>query len=400
MSTNLYKKVYVFIFSFLLYTTNNLVHAVTPNLIKSIHADKWMNGSYFAFMALAGFIFIPMFGKLSDIIGRKKLFIFSIIIYALGQWLFGNATNKWVIHIYRFIGGLGGPTMFMLLSATLADSSTKKEIAKFMVFLTLIRQLSSGLGKYIGGVLGVHGYHLTFNTQVITLLIIATISFITFPKEEKVVNNNNVLNYKEILTSSFKWTQDITFEFLNSFIGLFLIGYLFFTFNQVIFNNNIVFFINDQLHLSTVVIGEFMLALSISAVIALLIISPLLSKWLETYKIIFISSILAIIFLAISLIINEKWLIISSASILLYYIWTVVIDGFINGYVLENTPEEYGSGYILSLIQSFGFIGRFLGALISGFLFQINDYLPFIFALILLIIFFILFILHKKKKVN
>ena len=51
---------------------------------------------------------MPIFGKLSDMYGRKRFFIFGLIVFMIGSALCGTAENITQLGIYRAIQGIGG----------------------------------------------------------------------------------------------------------------------------------------------------------------------------------------------------------------------------------------------------------------------------------------------------
>lgn len=57
---------------------------------------------------------MPIFGKLSDMYGRKKFFIFGLIVFMIGSALCGTAENITQLGIYRAIQGIGGERLFRL----------------------------------------------------------------------------------------------------------------------------------------------------------------------------------------------------------------------------------------------------------------------------------------------
>ena len=64
----------------------------------------WVTSAYMV-AEMAG---MPIFGKLSDMYGRKRFFVFGILMFMLGSILCGTANSIVELSIYRAIQGIGG----------------------------------------------------------------------------------------------------------------------------------------------------------------------------------------------------------------------------------------------------------------------------------------------------
>ncbi|RIB25924.1 major facilitator superfamily domain-containing protein [Gigaspora rosea] len=87
-----------------------------------------------------------MYGKLSDIFGPKVTFLFAVIIFLLGSFLCGIATNMISFIIYRAVAGIGG-------GGILREIVSVKDQSKFQGLVALCYTISSIAGPLLGGVL-------------------------------------------------------------------------------------------------------------------------------------------------------------------------------------------------------------------------------------------------------
>lgn len=73
---------------------------------------------------------MPIFGKLSDMYGRKKFFVFGILVFMLGSALCGTATSIVELTMYRAIQGIGAgalvPIAFTIMFDVVAPESRGK----------------------------------------------------------------------------------------------------------------------------------------------------------------------------------------------------------------------------------------------------------------------------------
>lgn len=93
----------------------------------------------------------PLFGKLSDLYGRRILFQTAIITFIIGSLICGIAQNMWQLVVARGIQGIGGGGLFALSFAIIGDVVPPRERGKYVGFITSIFTISSVLGPLLGG---------------------------------------------------------------------------------------------------------------------------------------------------------------------------------------------------------------------------------------------------------
>lgn len=93
----------------------------------------------------------PLFGKLSDLYGRRRLFQAAIIIFAVGSLLCGTAQSMWQLVVARGVQGVGGGGLMAVAFAIIGDVVAPRERGKYMGLITSIFTFSSVVGPLIGG---------------------------------------------------------------------------------------------------------------------------------------------------------------------------------------------------------------------------------------------------------
>ena len=111
-----------------------------------------LGGSY----SLMQFIFAPMWGRLSDRLGRKPIMLVSIATASIGYLLFGLAESLLMLFIARMVSGVGTANI-ATAQAIMADVSGPNERAKAMGLIGAAFGLGFVLGPAIGGLLGQFG---------------------------------------------------------------------------------------------------------------------------------------------------------------------------------------------------------------------------------------------------
>ncbi|GAA4255435.1 MDR family MFS transporter [Dactylosporangium darangshiense] len=115
----------------------------------------------------------PLYGKLSDIYGRKPFILFSIGIFIVGSVLCGVAGNIYQLAAFRAVQGIGAGGLFSLAFAIIGDVVPPRERAKYQGYFLAVFGTSSVLGPVLGGffagsseILGVTGWRWIFYINV------------------------------------------------------------------------------------------------------------------------------------------------------------------------------------------------------------------------------------------
>ena len=108
---------------------------------------SWMITAYM----LCETIMIPISGKLSDLFGRKPLFLIGLSLFVAGSLVAGMSTNMEMFIACRAVQGLGGGILIPVATAAVADLYAPEDRAKMQGILGAIFGIGSGVGPLIGG---------------------------------------------------------------------------------------------------------------------------------------------------------------------------------------------------------------------------------------------------------
>ncbi|MFC7532631.1 MDR family MFS transporter [Actinoplanes sp. GCM10030250] len=115
----------------------------------------------------------PLYGKLSDIYGRRPFFLFAIGIFIVGSFLCGLSENMWQLAAFRAVQGIGAGGLMSLALAIIGDIVPPRERAKYQGFFLAVFGTASVLGPIMGGffagadkILGVDGWRWVFYLNV------------------------------------------------------------------------------------------------------------------------------------------------------------------------------------------------------------------------------------------
>src|SRR4051812_8735707 len=137
--------------------------------LKDLAGQAWVTTAYL----ITSTIVTPLYGKLSDIYGRKKWFVTAITIFVLGSVLCSFATSIPMLAAFRACQCHGAGGRFPLAHAIIGDIVPPRERAKSQGYFLAVFGTSSVLGPVIGGffagqtpLLGIDGWRWVFLVNV------------------------------------------------------------------------------------------------------------------------------------------------------------------------------------------------------------------------------------------
>ncbi|HEU5240500.1 MAG TPA: MDR family MFS transporter, partial [Ornithinibacter sp.] len=137
--------------------------------LRGLEHQAWATTAYL----ITATIVTPLYGKLGDIYGRKKLFTIAISIFIVGSVLCTFATSMGTLAFYRAVQGLGAGGLFALALAIIGDIVPPRERAKYQGYFLAVFGTASVLGPVIGGflagqetILGIAGWRWVFLVNV------------------------------------------------------------------------------------------------------------------------------------------------------------------------------------------------------------------------------------------
>jgi len=111
--------------------------------------------------ALGQLVFAPVWGRLSDRLGRRPLILIGIAGYVVAQVLFGLATSLWLLYAARILGGILSSATLPVSAAYVSDMTTYEERGRGMAWLGTAVSLGFVVGPALGGTLSRRDLHVT-----------------------------------------------------------------------------------------------------------------------------------------------------------------------------------------------------------------------------------------------
>ncbi len=126
-----------------------IVATAVPRIVADLGGFSlfsWLFSSYL----LMQVVMIPVYGKLSDLYGRKLIFSIGIGIFLIGSLLCGLSTTMELLIISRFIQGIGAGAVQPIATTIVGDMYTKEERAKIQGYLASVWGVSAIVGPILG----------------------------------------------------------------------------------------------------------------------------------------------------------------------------------------------------------------------------------------------------------
>ncbi|MBK6885604.1 MAG: MFS transporter [Tetrasphaera sp.] len=137
--------------------------------LQGLDRQAWVTTAYL----ITSTIVTPLYGKLSDIYGRKPFFITAISVFVIGSVMCTFADSMIQLAAYRAVQGVGAGGLFSLALAIIGDIVPPMERAKYQGYFLAVFGTSSVLGPVIGGFfagmssfLGIAGWRWVFLVNV------------------------------------------------------------------------------------------------------------------------------------------------------------------------------------------------------------------------------------------
>ena len=137
--------------------------------LDGLSVQAWATTAYLVTATIS----TPLYGKLSDLYGRRPFFLAAISIFVVGSALCGLSQEMWQLAAFRAVQGLGAGGLFSLALTIIGDIVPPRERARYQGYFLAVFGTSSVLGPVLGGalagansLLGITGWRWVFLVNV------------------------------------------------------------------------------------------------------------------------------------------------------------------------------------------------------------------------------------------
>jgi len=367
-----------------------VVIPIIPFLIEDMGAGGTELGLLVASYAIMRLIFGPIWGSLSDRVGRKPILMVGIFGYGITMILFGLATKLWMLFVFRSLSGILSSATSPTTMAYIADSTSEKERGGGMGALGAAIGIGTILGPGFGGLLGGESLSMPFfiagGMSFLALLLVWLLLPESLPVEARQqASNKKSLTAQEAVRAGWQALAGP----IGVLLGMaFLVSYAMTSFYSIFG-----LYALQKFSYGAREVGVIMMVVGlISALAQGLLTGPLTRRWGEAAVIKSTLLATALGFIGISLGGSFATFLV---AIGFFTLATALLTPAVTALTSKRTSLEQGVS--MGLSNSFMSLGRIAGPMMAGFTFDINIEYPNLSGALVLLVGFVASLIWLKK---
>jgi multidrug resistance protein len=348
----------------------SVLFPIEASYIRHFGADVdtmgWIVGVY----SLMQFIFAPLWGQLSDRIGRRPVLMAGLVGYVIAQVWFGMASQIWMLFAARMLGGVLSAATMPTAMAYISDITPPEERAKGMGILGAAFGLGVIFGPGLGGSLGQISLSLPFfvSAGLAALALGGVLAFLpeSLPAGKRSVpHETKRVSRWSAFSSELAALYGVTLALSLGIVGL-----------EVTFS----FFAQDRLHLNPQNVGWIFVTMGIvGSFVQGFLVGKLTKRWGEVRMTLVGLSVGVLGMIGVALSSNMAGAIV---AICLLSIGTGIARPANSS--LISRRATVGQGVAIGLMDSFDSLGRIIGPLLGGYLYKVGTGMPYFSGALLL----------------
>ena len=387
MKTTNRRNLFILAFSLLVVMLGfGMVIPVFPFLIDELGASGSALGLLVATAAFTEFLFGPIWGSISDRVGRKPILTIGMFGYALAMFLFGLADEIWMLIAFRALSGVLSSATITTTMAYIGDSTSEEERGGGMGLLGAVAGAGTVIGPGIGGLLA--GGSLTTPFFVASALALVSVVLVAFLLPESLPREARGTQEQKIKLVRF----DELWHALTGPIGMLLLIAFLATFGTSNFEAIFGLYMLEQLDYGPEQVGWILTLVGAIALIGRGLLTGVVTRHWGEPTVIKASLLIGSVGFILLLLAGTF-----AAVLVTTGIFTCSIT-FLRPSIHSLTSKRTtaGQGASMGLSNSFVSLGRVLGPLYAGIVFDINPNFPYISGALILFAVFIMSLIWVK----
>jgi len=373
----------LFAVMFLVMMGFGIIIPVLPFYVEEIGASPAELGLLMGVYSFMQLLFAPIWGRISDRIGRKPVIMIGILGLSLSFFLTALSTELWMLFAARIIGGFLSAANMPTVMAYVADITTEEDRGKGMGIIGASIGLGFIFGPAIGGVFSQTSLSLPFYLAGASCLF--TFFLVMFVLKESLVlqDRSHSSAKRGSMLESLKGPVSILF-FLQFFISVSLAG----------LEATFAYFAAKKAGLSTTELGYIFMIMGLAQAIVQGGLIGRLTKRFGDGAVIQLGIVISAVGFGLILLVNNF------ATAAIYLTVFGIGNGLIRPSVssLLTKKSTTGHGSTTGLLSSFDSLGRIIGPPLGGWLFTIAIGLPYLTGVLLSFLALCLYQLYSIKS--
>lgn len=372
----------LFLVMFLVMVGFGIIIPVIPFYAEEIGATPTQLGLLMAVYSLMQFLFAPMWGRISDRIGRKPVIMIGILGLSLSFFLMALSTELWMLFAARIIGGFLSSANMPTVMAYVADITSEEDRGKGMGIIGASVGLGFIFGPAIGGVFSQSSLSTPFYLAGATSLV--TFLFVTFILKESLSAEQRSIQEKE---------KTSLLKALNGPLSMLFLLQLFVSLSLAGLEATFAYFAAEKAGLGSVELGYIFMIMGLAGAIVQGGLVGRLTKTIGEGMVIQLGIIISAAGFGLILL-TEGF---GTAALFL------TIFGIGNGLIrpsvssLLTKKSTTGHGGTTGLLSSFDSLGRIIGPPLGGWLFSIAIGMPYISGIVLSMVALVLYQFYQAR---
>ncbi|RAI88521.1 DHA1 family multidrug resistance protein-like MFS transporter [Paenibacillus pabuli] len=370
---------------FLVFTGIGLVVPIMPAYMDLLHITGFTVGLLVAAFSFTQFLFSPVAGRWSDILGRKKIIVGGMLIFAVSEFMFGAVNAPSLLFAARMLGGIGAAMIFPAVMAYTADITTEEERGKGMGLINAAITTGFIIGPGIGGYIADFGIRIPFYAAGIAGLLASIITLIILPESTRITGEQT----KPLAGAPKVKSPGMVSQLLHSyrepyFFSLIIVFVM--AFGLANYETVFSLFVDHKFGFTTKDIAFIITFGSIAgAVVQVSLIGWLLNRFGEK-KVISVCLLFVAVFVLLTLFVSTYWMILVVTFIV--FLGMDILRPAISTQMSKLAEEQ--QGFVAGLNSAYTSLGNIAGPIVAGALFDVNINYPYVSAAAVLAICFLL----------
>ena len=377
------REIIILFFSlFLVMVGFGIIIPILPFFVTRLNGNATALGFLMASYSLMQFFFAPFWGRLSDRIGRRPVLLIGLSGYGITFILFGLSTQLWMLFSARILSGMISSATLPTAMAYISDITASKDRAGGMGIMGAAMGLGMVFGPALGGWLGHYGFSLPF--FVAGGLAILTLPFAWFFLKESL---------KEPGISTREGRRLSLEIFKNPQSPLFTVAFVV-SFSMTIFESTFALFAAARVGFGP---REMGLLFTILGVLGVIIQAGMIGRLVNRFgdaMVITAGIVISVIGFLLILFAPNAALIVVYTGI--FSVGNSLLRPSISTLVTKTAREEE-QGSAVGIMQSFDSLGRILGPVTGGIVFDFNINFPYLLGVMVLTAVLLFFKRHQAN---